>query len=470
MRTAEPVLPPSSPDAAASPGTASPRDVTFPAGAGVSAPRPRAGGWRARLWIALLPVAFAVYAASFHSLPVVERRHSVLGDADAANYVALLRDFRLSRRYGDAYNADGRSVGDNAQKHKVHHVLYALAGGAAHRALAPAFRAAGLPESRAVYAVNALVAVASLLLLRALLRRSNPAGNPLFPFLLFYAAALSTWVFSSVPESWPFSGTLVLAFLLLLRRTPPHPVVLGAALGVVMLNNVFLAALGVLVPVALLRAGDGGWRLVRRTAAAAVISIATWAGALTALSAAEPMLRPDRFVAYTLWFRQFTEPTLPRTDPYVWQSAVTNLFVNSVVSNQPDPAVPQEALLATLKSPLGAAATAAWCALALVAVAGILRTAREGARKGGPRGAVADPAADAALWCAAMLGVTVGVFYMSGFLYSTVVVPALALLLCRHVDLRARWRRALLWGTLALMVVNNLHQVLQFREALRALG
>ena len=461
MRTAEPAPPPLPP----------PSGAAAPAGAVLPAARARGPGWRARLWIALLPAAFAVYAASFHSVAVVERRHSVLGDADAANYVELLRGFDLSRRYGDAYNAHGRSVGDNAQKHKVHHVLYALAGGAAHRALAPAFRAAGLPGERAVYAVNALVAVVNLLLLRALLRRSNPAGNPLFPFLLFYAAALSTWVFSSVPESWPFSATLVLAFLLLLRRTPPSPLVLGAALGVAMLNNVFLAALGVLVPVALLRAGDGGGRLVRRTAAAAAVSVVVWAAALTALSAAEPMLRPDRFVRYTLWFRQFTEPTLPRTDPYVWQSAVTNLFVNSVVSNQPDASVPQEALLTTLKgSPLGAAATAAWCALALVAVAGIVRTAREGARGGGARGVIADPAADAALWCAAMLGVTVVVFYMSGFLYSTVVVPALALLLCRHVDLRARWRRALLWGTLGLMVVNNLHQVLRFREALRALG
>ena len=157
---------------------------------------------------------------------------------------------------------------------------------------------------------------------------------------------------------------------------------------------------------------------------------------------------------------------LPRTDPYVWMSAGSNLFVNSVVSLQPDPAVPQEALKATLTgSPLGAAATVAWAALALAAAAGLVRALWRH-----PRAVLRDPALDAGAWCAAMLGVTVALFYASGFLYSTVVLPAMAVLLCRHLDLRSGWRRALLWGTLALMLACNTFQVVQFRQALRALS
>mgnify|MGYP006146562673 CR=1 FL=1 len=213
----------------------------------------------------LLPAAFAVYASSFSAVPVIEARHSVLGDADAANYVLLLREWSLARRYGDPYTASGRGIGDNAQKHKIHHVLYGMVGGAAHAALAPAFRAAGIPERRAVYAVNALLAVVNLVLLRALLRRSNPHGNAVFPFLLFYALALSTWVFSSVPESWPFSATLVLGVLLLLRRAPANAAVTGAAVGVAMLNNVFLviAAAAGMTTTALLCWSYFGWRLGR---------------------------------------------------------------------------------------------------------------------------------------------------------------------------------------------------------------
>jgi hypothetical protein len=68
-----------------------------------------------------------------------------------------------------------------------------------------------------------------------------------------------------------------------------------------------------------------------------------------------------------------------------------------------------------------------------------------------------------------MLGVTVVLFYPSGFLYSTVVLPAMAVALCRALDLRSRWQRGLLYATLALMLANNLEQVLRFRAALLAL-
>ncbi|HET7230260.1 MAG TPA: hypothetical protein VFJ16_09670 [Longimicrobium sp.] len=425
---------------------------------------------RRHAWLLLLPFAFVAYAASFAGVPVIERRHSVLGDADAANFAVLLRDFRLGHRYGNEYAAQHRGLGDNAQKHKIHHVLYAAVGGAAYRAAAPVYRIFGLDERMALYAVNALVTLANLLLLAALLRRVNPHGNPAAPFLLFHAAALSTWVFGSVPESWPFSATLVLGYLLLLRRKQVSPPWMGALLGVVMLNNVFLAALGVLLAVALF-AETGGWRGARRTALAALASVATWAGGLAFLSLWDASFRPDRFIRFTLWFKQFTGADLPRTDPYVWKSAATNLYVNSVAGSQPDPAVPQEALLATLRGGgLGLAATLAWVALAAAAAFLLARQARRMLREGGVRAAAADGGVQAALWCAVMLGVTVVLFYPSGFLYSTVVVPPMAVVLCRALDLRMGWQRWLLYATLALMAVVNLGEVLRFRAALMAMS
>jgi hypothetical protein len=414
-------------------------------------------------WLALLPLVLLVYSTSFRGFPAIEARHDVLADADAANFVLVVRDFGLTHRFGDEYARDPRTVADNAQKHKIHHVLYGAAGHGVYATL----RAAGLAERTAVYAVNAVVGVVNLVLLFFLLRRFNPAGNPVFPFLLFHAAALSTWIFSSIPESWPFSATLLLGYLLLLQRRPLRPLAMAVVLGVVMLNNVLLGALGVLLAAGVWRQGVRGWRWVRTTAAAAAVTVASWAGGLTVLSAADPGFRPDHFVAYTIWFRQFAHVDLPPYAPYVWKSATTNLFVNSVVSNQPDPSVPQEALLATLTgSPLGAAATVAYLLIMGVAGWALLRRLRVR----GVRGALADPAADLALWCVLMLAVTVGLYYRSGFLYSTVVVPVLALLLCRGLDLRVRWQRALLYAALALMLASNAQQVQTFREALAAQG
>jgi hypothetical protein len=424
---------------------------------------------RRRAWMLLLPVVFAVLSVSFAGFPVIERTHSVLGDADAANFALLLRDFSLGHKYGNEYQAHHRGLGDNAQKHKIHHVLYAIAGGAVYRAVAPVYHAAG-DEDGALYAVNALVVIANLLLLAALLKRANVHRNAVFPFLLFYAATLSTWVFGSVPESWPFSATLVLAYALLLQRRPVNAPAMGAVLGVIMLNNVFLAALWVLLALAL-SVDAKGWALVRRSFVGGVAAIAAWAGGLSLLSLWDGSFRPDRFIRFTLWFKQFTGADLPRTDPYVWKSAATNLYVNSVVSNQPDARVPQEALLATLRGGgLGLVSTLAWAALAIVAGILLVRAMRGMGKTGGIRAVAADGGVQAAVWCAVMLGVTVVLFYPSGFLYSTVVVPAMAVVLCRALDLRVPWQKWLLYATLALMLANNLEQVLRFRDALRALS
>ena len=410
----------------------------------------------------LVACAFTAYSRSFASIPIIERRHSVLGDADAANFALLLRDFSLRRTYGNPYQAHNRSLGDNAQKHKIHHLLYAMVGGPLDAAL----RSVGFAPDRALYSVNALIGCLNLLLLALLLRRVDQFGSPVLPFLLLYAAALSTWVITSVPESWPFSGTLVLLYLLLLDRRP-RAAVAGAVLGVFMLNNIYLTVLVVLVPVGFWRAGLPLRRALAAGVRAGVVALGVWALCLTALSFFDPSLRPDEFIRFTLWFKRFTQENLPPWALYPWKSAFTNLFISSIVSNQPDPAIPQDALLVTLRqSRLGLAATALYVALAAVALVGAVR------RLGGGRvavrlaAAVRDSGSELWIWCVAMLVWTVVVFYQSGFLYSTVVTPCIVALLYRNLDLRARAPRLLFYTFLAVMLVNNTLQVLAFRAAL----
>ena len=83
-------------------------------------------------------------------------------------------------------------------------------------------------------------------------------------------------------------------------------------------------------------------------------------------------------------------------------------------------------------------------------------------------GLLTDPALFPALWCAVMVAVTLALYYAGGFTYATLTVPMMAALLCRQVDLGRPLERVLVWGAILLIVVNNLDQVRQFREALAA--
>lgn len=421
--------------------------------------------------IVLLPLALFLYATSFNDLPIIERKHSVLGDADASNYALLLRNFELDKKMGNEWNAHHRSIGDNAQKHKLHHIDYAIVGSAIYRIAAPLYERLGMPRGDALYAVNAIISIINMLLLALLLKGSKREGNSILPFVIFYAVTLSTWVFSSVPESWPFSATLVMLFMLALRRRPIRPVLLGCFLGVIMLNNIFMAALAVLAWWQIAGEKTSAVNRLKRSAVVCAVAGVTWVGSLFVLSRYDSSFRPDNFVRYTIWFKQFTGLDLPRTDPYVWKSAGTNLFVNSIASNQPDPSLPQEALQTTLQgSTLGLFTTAAYLLLFLVAAITFGARAVQSLRGGGFRSLVTLSSTDAALWCVTMLCVTVVLFYASGFLYSAVVLPALMIFLASNLDLRSRWQQLLFYATLLLIVINNAAQIAAFHKALAVMS
>jgi hypothetical protein len=71
-----------------------------------------------------------------------------------------------------------------------------------------------------------------------------------------------------------------------------------------------------------------------------------------------------------------------------------------------------------------------------------------------------------AVYAVTMIFVTIVLFYPSGFLYSTLVVPLIVAAVARHLNLKTTPDRLLLFGCLALVIVNNIDQVLTFRRAL----
>lgn len=430
--------------------------------------------WGAYAGLAAWFALFLLYSISFNSYDVVREEHSVLGDADASNYIYLFENFQLSRVYGDPYThtSEGRSIGDNAQKHKVHHILYVVVAAGIHAVLDAVYGWLGLSWLRAVYSVNAVVVCVNLGLIYFLLPHFNPRHNPRFPFVVFYAFALSTWVFGSIPDSWPFTGTLILLFLLAFYKTSPHYLVLAALIGLFMLGNLILAFLLVFVLIKLLRQHADWVAVIARSLAAALVTLATWLSLLSGISLFDPHFRPDHYFKLTFWYKEFVSLDLTFLSPYVWKSVLSNLFITSIVSNQPDPFVPQEAMLVTIRTSfLGLVAAGAYVALlCLLGIATVRELRPVVASRGARYVLVEERGVHLLVCCALMVWITIFLYYASGFIYSTTIVGLIAMILCRFLDLSKPLHKALLYGALAVLIANNTAQVLRFREALAAMA
>ncbi|MEO6667645.1 MAG: hypothetical protein ABIO65_12860 [Nitrospiria bacterium] len=425
---------------------------------------------RRHLWIIILPVAFLVYATSFSGIPILEQRHSVLAEADSASFRLLIQEFDLSRQYGDQYNMDHRSLGDIAQKHKIHHALYVIVASLIYHGFAGLYEFMGVPAGYALYSINALLAVCNIVLLAVLLRWFHGDRLNRFGYLALYAFSLSTWIYGSVPESWTFSATLILGFLLIFYVYRPHVSVLAVYIGVAMLNNVLLGSL-LLFPV--LEAGCVSRRFgefARTVGVGGAITGATWLAALSGLSVFDGSFRPDEFLRYTRWFKQYLAYGLSLWDPYVWKVVVSNLFINTVVSHQSDPAVPQQALLSTIReSYLGLGATLAYLGLAVVGVVGVgRRFAREVGGVRSLRELLGRDDLQLAVYCLTWMGLTLVLFPPAAFLYSTAVVPLVVVLIARGLQPERASHALWLYAAVAAVILNNTSQVVIFRNALRA--
>jgi len=287
-------------------------------------------------------------------------------------------------------------------------------------------------------------------------------------FLAFYAFSLSTWIYASVPESWTFSATLILLFLTLHYRFSVNPLLLSLLLGVAMLNNLFLGSLIIFLAIHFINTSNSPSRFLIDTARSGLIMIVTWTASLYLLSFFDSALRPDRFIEYTFWFRDFVGYERRWYDPYVWKILIAGLFFNPIASNQADPFMPPEALLSTLKeSPLGAITLLLYLLLSVIVIFRIARLiGSKLSSTEGPMCLLKEKEIQLACYCLTWVILTWVMYPPSGFLYSTMILPLMALLIHGFTDMERFFHRALLYATVAAIVLNNSVQIMSFREIL----
>lgn len=422
-------------------------------------------------WMLILPCAFAIYAVSFHGIPVLERHHSILGEADSAAYIVLIPGFSLTKQYGDPYRLQGRGLNDVAQKHKIHHILYVIVASALYQVLATIYPWLGLPARQALFAINAVLGCISIILLYLLLKKIDPQKKFKVIFLMVYAFSLSSWIFYSVPESWPFSALLALLFLVLLYSRGVNPLVMAVFVGIAMLNNVFLGTLCFFLIIRSWVSRTSLKSFLAGSVGAIALAIVTWLALMTLLSVFDTNFRPDHFFEYTTWFKKHIAPPVIIFDTYFWKSALSQLYITSMVSNQSVPNVPQESLLYTFQqSTLGLAATAVYLTLlATVGWRGARQAVSQLRERSGIDTLLSSVYFPMALYGLAWLFLTVLMDTSGGFLYSTMVVPMIVATLYKFTDWRY-WMHKCLWtAVIGAVLINNAQQILSFRSALMAM-
>jgi len=425
--------------------------------------------YRSLIWLLVLPVAFTVYSASFQDFPVLERRHSILAEADSACFILMMRDFHLEKQYGDPYNKVDRGLGDVAQKHKTHHVLYLLVASPLYRFFSGVYDALGISSFKPEYSVNAVIACVNIALLFLILSGTEGGGALPGIVIVLFAVSLNTWILGSVPESWTFSATLVLLFVVLFRRYRERHVLLSVYIGIAMLNNVFLGTLALFLFFRHLESSPEPVRILGRSMMTGIVAIGTWAGLMTVLSVFDKGLSPSHYLAYTLWFKKNIAPPIMVSDSYFWKVSVTNLFVNSIVSNQADPNIPQEAIRYTFRqSPLGTASTGIYLVLASLAIYRATDRLIGGIREKGLRSAlVAERSGVPEIsFCALWVVMAVLLDTSGAFLFSSILVPLLMVLLGQALRFEKTLDKYLLYSTVVAVLINNANQVLKFRHAL----
>jgi len=424
------------------------------------------------IWLLVLPVAFWVYAASFNSMPALEKDHSILGESDAAAFIVLISDFSLSKTYGDPYRLEGRRLEDVAQKHKIHHIFYVVVASMLYKVFSVLYMLLGLPSKQALYAINAALGCVNICLLYQLLKKIDVGKKYKAVFIVLYAFSLSSWIFHSVPESWPFSATLVLLFLVLHFNLRVNMFALAAYVGFAMLNNVFLGTLCFFLII-------GAWvhsntlkLFIGKSLAGIATAIFVWLALMTLLSVFDAGFRPDHYFQYTLWFKSHIAPPIRILDTYYWKAALTQLYFTSIFSNQSNPNVPQESLLYTLQqSRLGMAALASYmCLLLALGWSGIRHVVAQLGERGKFDNLLATAYFPMALYAFAWLFLTVMMDTLGGFLYSTIVTPLIVAALYRFTDWQRRTHKILWTTTLLLVLVNNIQQIMIFRDSLLAMS
>jgi hypothetical protein len=406
-----------------------------------------------------------VYLLSFSDRPVLVNENDRLAEADAADHARLIQDLDLRRTYGDEWNFEGRAWGDRLQKHKLHHILYHLVGHTTYSTL----RTLRVPHALALHAVPALLGAVNLVLLWFILGRLYPASRARPVYLLLAGFALSPWIFASVTCSWVFSATLILGFLALWLKTDRRPVPAALYVSVAMLSNPSLITLHVFTALQTFARRRSWAHFGAVVGGAVTVSITVWLGQLLVLSLFDADFAPANMIAFGEFFREQIQPAIPVLSAYYLKSVTTNQFINSIVSHQPDPTVPQDALLLTLRySVFGSIVTILYLGMLATAVVGLMREWRPRLRGSGQplRALAADDLTGIGVYAVVLLAVNLYVCAYAGFLYSSVMVGLIVTFLFRYIEPLPRGARWFAYVTTALIVLNNWLQIQLFRAAL----
>ncbi len=422
-------------------------------------------------WLIVLPLFFVIYATSFNRYEILEKKHSVLAEADTAAFDVLIKDFDPAKKYGDEYRLGDRQLGDVAQKHKIHHTLYFYVAGALGRVLTPLNEAIGVSPKQMLYTINALLSCVNIGLLYLLMGSLSPSGRNPLPFVVLYGVSLSTWIYSSVTESWILSVTLLLVFLLAYARRKDSFLVLSVIVGVAMTNNIWLCTLFTFILAQLAATSPRMTDFLKKAVGGGVLALATWALTMSLFAIGDSSIGPLEYVRYTLWFKQHIAPPIILFESYFWKSTVTNVLVNSVVSNQSDPYVPQEALLLTIRqSALGIVAICFYLAVLLITFWHLARFLRakfgESDRK---ITLLEEPVVSIGLFVVVWVIMPVILDTAGAFLQSTLVTPLMMAIIYRMYPAEGDKFAWFLYAAIVAIIVNNTNEIMKFQDALAKL-
>jgi hypothetical protein len=393
-----------------------------------------------------------LYLGTFASTPALASA-DLVGDADSGQYTGLLTTWDIGRRYGDAFRAADRQLGDRQQSHKIKHILFLQLFGPVVRGAV----AAGADPWMAAKAPTALLAAITVALVAVLLARANVNSAVVIPAQALLALAPGMWTYAAQPDSWVLTGTLVLALVLWCVDRPTDVLWQGAAIGVAMLNNVFVGSVCVVVPVLRLCRGGTLAAALRGAVLAGVIALAAWTASLVVLSRVEPDLSPRTVLAQLQFTRQLVPP-LPHAlwHPTTIRLSLEQWTLTAFTSYQHDRELVGWGLGSTWETSwvgrtaiLAMVATWAW---ALVAVAWDLHARRTGYWH------------DHALLCA-VVAVTAGLALLlhvgnphGVLLYSPLMAPLAVLMIAMAIG-RSTRRGSLLWGTAVAVAMAAICQI-----------
>jgi hypothetical protein len=417
------------------------------------------------LWFILIPALFVVYSTGFSEFRVIKERGKALGLEDSVNYMILIQDFSLSKKYGDEYNTINRSDYDCAQKHKIHHVLYLGAASLLYKLFLHVYELLGIPSNQALFSINAFLACVSISLLYVLLRHFHPANDKIGWYLLLYAFSLNTWVYASIPGSWYFMSTLILLFLVFFYKERLNPYSLSVVIGIFMLANLFLGSLFIFLVIRYLTTANSTQTFLKKTVLSGVTTLSTWLLLLLALSLFDGSYRPDNLYHFTVWFKTFLGYRHTTSE---WKVVFTNMFINAILSNQSDPGVPLNALLLTFKhSIIGTCSTLIYLGLCGLVFVRMLRSFRATRRGDNPfLNLIKREEFHWVLYCLIWVSLTFIMYPPGAFLYATTIVPFIVLLISKYIDLGRAGDRFILYATIIAVILNNVVQIMEFRGAL----